>query len=226
MGTVILIRHARSTANAEAILAGQSPGVRLDPTGLEQSKKLAHTLGAIPVSRVFVSPLERCMDTIAPWLAEFGNGVSVQSEPRIIEPNYGLWSGRKLEELALESLWSDVQQNPAQVIFPNGEKFMDVWERVHKFFIHLKEIASEDGTYIVVSHGDIIKFLIANILNIEFKNFQSLVVEPGSISIAQFVEGNARLLQYNRSEQDINSFVGNLSKPTLGGEQHRGTKHA
>jgi broad specificity phosphatase PhoE len=150
------------------------------------------------------------MDTIAPWLAEFGNGVSVQSEPRIIEPNYGLWSGRKLEELALESLWNEVQHNPAQVIFPNGEKFVDVWERVHQFFAHLKEIASEDGTFIVVSHGDIIKFLIANILNIEFKNFQSLVVEPGSISIAQFAEGNARLLQYNRSEQDINSFVGNL----------------
>lgn len=166
------------------------------------------------------------MDTIAPWLSKYGNGVSVQSEPRIIEPNYGLWSGRKLEELALNAMWNEVQQNPAQVIFPNGEKFIDVWERVREFFIHLKELAGHEGTFIVVSHGDIIKFLIANALNIDFKNFQSLVVEPGSISIVQFAEDSSRLLQYNRSEQDINSFLENLSQPTLGGEQHRGAHHA
>jgi probable phosphomutase (TIGR03848 family) len=226
LGTVILIRHARSTANATAVLAGQSPGVRLDEIGLEQSKRLALSLGAIPIERIFVSPLERCMDTIAPWLSMYGSGVTVQSEPRIIEPDYGLWSGRKLEELALEALWHEVQHNPNEVTFPNGERFIDVWARVADFYIQLKELACKEGNFIVVSHGDIIKFLIANILNIEFKNFQSLVVEPGSISIAQFSEGASRLLQYNRAEQNIESFVGTLSAPTLGGEQHRGAYHA
>ena len=202
MGTVILIRHARSTANASNILAGQSPGVRLDPTGVEQSKSLADLLGELPINRVFVSPLERCIDTISPWLTKYGNSVEVHSEPRIIEPDYGTWSGRSLEELALEKLWSDVQHNPAEVTFPSGEKFADVWNRVADFY----------------AHGDIIKFLIANVLNIRFEHFQALVVEPASISIAQFSEKRARLVQFNRSAQEIDTLVRSLSPTTLGGE--------
>ena len=218
MGTVILIRHARSTANASNILAGQSPGVRLDPTGVEQSKSLADLLGELPINRVFVSPLERCIDTISPWLTKYGNSVEVHSEPRIIEPDYGTWSGRSLEELALEKLWSDVQHNPAEVTFPSGEKFADVWNRVADFYAQIRELANDGGNYIVVSHGDIIKFLIANVLNIRFEHFQALVVEPASISIAQFSEKRARLVQFNRSAQEIDTLVRSLSPATLGGE--------
>lgn len=218
MGTVILIRHARSTANAANVLAGQSPGIRLDPTGIEQSKSLADTLGALPIDRVFVSPLERCVETITPWLSKFGKDVVVHSEPRIIEPDYGMWSGRSLEELALEKSWIDVQNNPALVTFPNGERFIDVWDRVTDFFTHLSELANAGGNYIVVSHGDIIKFLLAHVLKIEFVNFQSLVVEPASISIAHFADEKTRLVQFNRSDQKIGNLVTAAAPATLGGE--------
>ncbi len=142
----------------------------------------------------------------------------MQSEPRIIEPDYGAWSGRSLEELALEKLWSDVQHNPAEVIFPKGEKFVDVWNRVADFYRQIRDLANDGGNYIVVSHGDIIKFLIANVLNIRFEHFQALIVEPASISIAQFADARARLVQFNRSTQEIDALVRSLSPATLGGE--------
>jgi probable phosphoglycerate mutase len=221
LGTVILIRHARSTANADGILAGQNPGIRLDQSGVEQSKNLARLLGPLPIERVFVSPLERCLETITPWLREFGNDIAVQTEPRIIEPDYGLWSGRKLEELATESLWTQVQQSPAEVTFPRGEKFAAVWERVADFYKQLQEISTDNRNFIVVSHGDIIKFLISNILKMEFNNFQSLVVEPGSITVAQFGEGEAKLLQYNRTDHELSSLLAGNFKSQLGGEQRQ-----
>jgi probable phosphoglycerate mutase len=219
LGTVILIRHARSTANAEGILAGQSPGIRLDQIGVEESKKLAQLLGPLPIARVFVSPLERCLETITPWLNQFGNGVALQTEHRIIEPDYGSWSGRKIEELATENLWAQVQHAPAEVTFPRGEKFAEVWRRVANFYQHLQDIATENKHFIVVSHGDIIKFLISNILKMEFNNFQSLVVEPASITIANFTDGKAKLLQYNRTEQDLSAIVNGNFKTLLGGER-------
>ena len=222
MGTVILIRHARSVANAENILAGQTPGVRLDADGLQQSKNLVHLLGRAPVSKVIVSPLERCLATISPWLAEHGHGVEVESDPRIIEPNYGAWSGRKLEELAVEPLWRDVQQNPESVTFPQGERFIDVWNRVRDFYQALENqiVNSTESVanVIVVSHGDIIKFLIANILKMDFKNFQSLIVEPASISVAQISSQGTRLLQYNRSNQSISELLYKDQVAVLGGE--------
>lgn len=219
MGTVILIRHARSVANAENVLAGQLPGVKLDSEGMQQSKKLASQLGEIPIAKVFVSPLERCLQTITPWLQAHGREVPVHSDPRIIEPDYGLWSGRKLEELALEKLWEEVQNNPAQVHFPQGERFVDVWDRVGSFYHSLSEIASGDSNYLVISHGDIIKFLVSRILNLEFSNFQKLMVEPGSITVAKFHERNAKLVQFNRSDSELTSLLASGAKSTLGGEQ-------
>lgn len=218
MGTVILIRHARSLANAENILAGQTPGVRLDAQGIEQSKRLADVLGAVAVTRVFVSPLERCLATITPWIARHGAGIAIQSEPRIIEPNYGAWSGRKLDELALEPLWQVVQNDPERMHFPDGERFLDVWLRVQEFYHALSECVIAGENAIVVSHGDIIKFLLANVLNMEFKNFQSLVVEPASISVATITKEGARLLHSNRSLEPLENLFSNISAPTLGGE--------
>jgi probable phosphomutase (TIGR03848 family) len=222
VGTVILIRHACSVANTENVLAGQTPGVRLDAQGLEQSANLAEALGNLPVSKVFVSPLERCLATISPWIARYGQGVEIESDSRIIEPDYGTWSGRKLEELSLEPLWRDVQQNPESVIFPRGERFIDVWSRVQDFYHALTDFiensTESSANIVVVSHGDIIKFLIANVLKMEFKNFQSLIVEPASISLVQISASGARLMQYNRSEQSISELLKKNIVATLGGE--------
>ena len=222
MGTIILIRHARSVANVENVLAGQTPGVRLDAHGVEQSKNLAEILGSAPVTKVIVSPLERCLATISPWIDRYGHGVEIESDPRIIEPDYGTWSGRKLDELSLEPLWRDVQQNPESVTFPHGERFIDVWHRVQNFYRSLEHniasAADNSVNILVVSHGDIIKFLIANVLKMEFKNFQSLIVEPSSISIAQITKDGARLMEYNRSHQSISELISKNLVATLGGE--------
>lgn len=195
--------------------------MQLDPEGIAQSERLARALGELPVHRVFVSPLERCLQTISPWLKNYGAGIAVQSDPRIIEPDYGLWSGRKLDDLAVEKLWQEVQHNPASVHFPQGERFLDVWERVGSFYDSLAELASNGKNILVISHGDIIKFLVARILKMQFENFQSLTVEPASISVARFSELRGRLLQFNRTDTTFDTLFDGFDSAehaTLGGE--------
>ena len=63
MATVILVRHGRTTANATGVLAGRSPGVRLDETGHKQAAHTAERLAALPLVGVVSSPLERCIQT-------------------------------------------------------------------------------------------------------------------------------------------------------------------
>lgn len=229
MSTVILIRHARSTANAANILAGQTPGVRLDPTGIEQSHSLAEALGELPISKIFISPLERCYATIDPWIHRFGAAVEIQSENRLIEPDYGLWSGRNLDELRHENLWNEIQNDPESVTFPQGERFKDVWDRVAEFYKSLRMLTDEKRNFLVVTHGDIIKMLVAQILEIEFSKFQKLVVEPASMTITKISPDNSRLLQFNRSHAPIASMLDHADGPTLGGENSSivgGTKNA
>ena len=70
VATVVLIRHARSSANATNVLAGRTPGVGLDDTGRQQALDLAKRLADVPLAAVVSSPLDRCLATAAPLVAD------------------------------------------------------------------------------------------------------------------------------------------------------------
>ncbi|HEX3589657.1 MAG TPA: histidine phosphatase family protein, partial [Pseudonocardiaceae bacterium] len=59
MATVILLRHARSSANGAGVLAGRTPKVALDASGLKQAAALVDRLAGVPVAAVVSSPLQR-----------------------------------------------------------------------------------------------------------------------------------------------------------------------
>ena len=69
MGTLILLRHGRSSANTAGVLAGHSPGVALDEHGCGQADAIAHRLEPVPLAAVVSSPLQRCRETVAPLVA-------------------------------------------------------------------------------------------------------------------------------------------------------------
>ena len=60
MTRIVLLRHAHSSANAKAILAGRAPGVDLSDRGRKESLELAERLKEIDFSLIRVSPMERC----------------------------------------------------------------------------------------------------------------------------------------------------------------------
>jgi probable phosphoglycerate mutase len=97
---IVLIRHAHSTANAAGVLSGQLPNVHLSKSGQEQAERLAERLGKLTIAQVQVSPMDRCSETLAPWLAIYGKNVNVITEPNLVEVDYGKWSGKKLATLS------------------------------------------------------------------------------------------------------------------------------
>ncbi|HET6293864.1 MAG TPA: histidine phosphatase family protein, partial [Kribbella sp.] len=44
MPTVILVRHGRSSANMSGVLAGRTPGMKLDETGVQQAAAVGERL--------------------------------------------------------------------------------------------------------------------------------------------------------------------------------------
>ena len=70
--TVILLRHGRSTANTALTLAGRTPGVGLDETGLAQATELGGRLSGLPVGAIVRSPLMRCRQTVEPLAGALG----------------------------------------------------------------------------------------------------------------------------------------------------------
>ena len=97
MATVLLVRHGRTRANADGVLAGWTPGVDLDDKGREQAVALAARLDPVRLTRVVTSPLERTRQTADLMLG--GREVPVEADERVGECRYGDWTGRPLKEL-------------------------------------------------------------------------------------------------------------------------------
>jgi probable phosphomutase (TIGR03848 family) len=221
MGTLLLIRHGRTDANANGILAGRTPGVVLDEVGISATKDLANRLEAVKITQVVSSPLERTLETAA---ILFGKNFEVQTEDRLLECDYGDWQGAKLSELSVHELWPIVQQRPDEMIFPNGESMNDMSGRACQAAREWDaKLTAEHGDKVVwaaVSHGDIIKAICADAMGLPLRKFQSLLIEPASVSVIHYSESGSAVSKLNDTGSDwltkLNSEA--IKTPTLGGE--------
>ncbi|MEU6842157.1 histidine phosphatase family protein [Streptomyces sp. NPDC046716] len=189
MPTLILVRHGRSTANTAGLLAGWTPGVALDERGSAQAATLPERLKDLPLAEIVSSPLQRCQETVAPLLAA-RPGLSAHTDDRIGECDYGDWSGRKLAELADEPLMQVVQQHPTAAAFPGGESMRQMQHRaaeaVREWNARVERDHGADAVYVMCSHGDIIKSLVADALGLHLDLFQRISVEPCSITAIRY----------------------------------------
>ncbi|MET7360243.1 histidine phosphatase family protein [Streptomyces sp. NPDC005562] len=189
MPTLILVRHGRSTANTAGLLAGWTPGVALDERGTAQAAALPERLAPLPIAEVVTSPLQRCRETVAPLLAA-RPGLQAHQEDRIGECDYGDWSGRKLAELADEPLMEVVQRHPSAAAFPGGESMRAMQTRaaeaVREWNARVEREHGEDAAYLMCSHGDIIKSLVAEALGLHLDLFQRISVEPCSVTVIRY----------------------------------------
>ncbi|MEU5029497.1 histidine phosphatase family protein [Streptomyces milbemycinicus] len=191
MPTLILVRHGRSTANTAGVLAGWTPGVALDERGTAQAAALPGRLAALPLAAAVTSPLQRCQETLAPLLAARPE-LPLHTDERIGECHYGDWSGRKLAELADEPLMRVVQQHPSAAAFPGGESMRAMQARavdaVRDWNARIEEEHGADAVYLMCSHGDIIKALVADALGMHLDLFQRISAEPCSVTAVRYTQ--------------------------------------
>ncbi|WP_045731670.1 histidine phosphatase family protein [Pseudarthrobacter chlorophenolicus] len=190
MATVILVRHGRTTANASGILAGRAAGVGLDQTGLGQAALAGDRLAVLPLAGVVSSPLERCRETAQFILGRQAGSPAAPVEADLTECDYGQWQGRKLSDLATEDLWSAVQSQPSTVIFPGGESMAGMQARsvaaIRRHDAAFEASHGPGAVWVAVSHGDIIKSILADALGMHLDLFQRINVGPASISIVHY----------------------------------------
>ncbi|MBV1945197.1 histidine phosphatase family protein [Streptomyces sp. BV129] len=189
MPTLILVRHGRSTANTAGLLAGWTPGVALDERGAQQAAALPGRLDGLPLAEIVVSPLQRCQETMRPLL-DARPGLRPHTDDRIGECHYGDWSGRKLAELKDEPLMEVVQTHPSAAAFPGGESMRAMQTRaveaVRDWNARVESEHGADAVYLMCSHGDIIKSIVADALGLHLDLFQRVSVEPCSVTAIRY----------------------------------------
>ncbi|MEU4110609.1 MULTISPECIES: histidine phosphatase family protein [unclassified Streptomyces] len=189
MPTLILVRHGRSTANTAGLLAGWTPGVALDERGAQQAAALPGRLDGLPLAEIVVSPLQRCQETVRPLL-DARPDLRPHTDDRIGECHYGDWSGRKLAELKDEPLMEVVQTHPSAAAFPGGESMREMQTRaveaVRDWNARVESEHGADAVYLMCSHGDIIKSIVADALGLHLDLFQRVSVEPCSVTAIRY----------------------------------------
>lgn len=196
MARIVLLRHAHSVANEKNLLAGRTAGITLSKTGKAQAEDLITRLGTTKFDEVAISPLQRCRETIDPWLTSVGAKNSIVIDDSVSEVDYGNWSGKSLSSLRRKVQWKVVQDFPSQMTFPEGESLLEMQGRALSGFYRLNAVKGK-GPRLMVSHGDVIKSIVAHCLGMHLDQFQRLVIEPASFTIIDTDSGVSRLVRFN-----------------------------
>jgi probable phosphomutase (TIGR03848 family) len=205
---VLLVRHGL-TATTGGVLTGWTPGIPLDERGRDQAAALAARLAPVRLDAIISSPLDRCLQTASAIAAD--DGPAVRQDERLGECRYGDWTGKPLKRLAAEPLWRVVQAHPSAARFPgqDGESMLDMQHRAVSAVRDWNAALGGDAVYLICSHGDVIKALLADALGMHLDMLQRIQVDPCSLSAVRYTPLRPFVLRMN----DSGGGVENLKKP-------------
>ncbi|MEV0420971.1 histidine phosphatase family protein [Streptosporangium canum] len=214
MTTLLLARHGLTHLTGP-VLAGWTPDVHLSEAGQAQAEALATRLASLELDAIVSSPLERCQET-AQAIAGRRDGrvAEVLTDDRFGECRYGEWTGRPLGELAKDPLWQVVQTHPSAVTFPGGESLPAVQHRAVSAVREWNERLGPEAVYLVCSHGDVIKAIVADAMGLHLDQFQRIAADPASLTAIRYTPLRPFVLRLN----DLGGDVAGLRPPE--GSEH------
>ncbi len=213
MPTVFLLRHGL-TPMTGPVLSGRMPGVHLDERGQQQAMVAAQRLAVLPLAAVVTSPLERCAETAKAVLKAqraAGRAPASKTDRRLLECDYGDWTGKQIKTLVKDPLWPVVQAHPSGATFPGGESMAAMAQRsvraIRDLDAQLASSHAPDALWVACSHGDVIKSILADALGMHLDLFQRIVVDPCSISAVRYTAGRPFVLVSNDTTGELTRFV-------------------
>ncbi len=206
MTTLLLVRHGLTHLTGP-VLSGWTPGLHLDDRGTQQAARLAERLRPVPLAALVSSPLERCLDTVAPIVA--GRQLEVTIDDRLGEARYGDWNGKEIRTLVRDPLWKVIQSQPSAVTFPNGEAMRDVQARSLAAVADWNARLGPDATWLACSHADVIKGIVADALGLHLDQFQRIAISPASLTVIRYGTSGRAVVRVN----DVGGTVDDLLPP-------------
>ena len=195
MPTFLLIRHGENNFVKQGRLPGRLPDIHLNEHGQEQATAVAESLKKLPIRAIYASPLERAVETAEPLAKALG--LEIQLRPALLDTHVGEWEGQLVKKLRKLPLWQQVQQQPSEVRFPEGESFLELQERLVKEIDAIRLSHKAKDMVAVVFHCDPIKLVLAHYIGLPLDGFQKLGVSPGSVSVLMLGKSGGHLAALN-----------------------------
>lgn len=146
MTNVYLIRH--TSVNVEPGTCYGQSDVDVNPTFKQEAAVCRERIAGMHFDKVYTSPLSRCTR-----LAGFCGFPDAERAPEIMELNFGKWEMQKYDDIKdplIETWYRDYIHTRT----PDGESFMDQYNRVSAFLDRLKQ--SGYGNVLLFAHGGVL----------------------------------------------------------------------
>lgn len=188
---VCFVRHG-TTPTTGVVLPGRAPGLRLSPEGRAEAERVAaHLAESGGVAALYVSPLARARETAAAITERVG--VAPVVDRRLVECDYGDWTGGRLDELRRLPEWARLERWPSGFRFPGGESLVEVDARLAAFVAEVAD-GHRGEVAVAVSHADCIRIATARALGLGLDGFHRLAVAPASLTAIAYGPGAPRVL--------------------------------
>ena len=163
-----------------------------NPDAVIKNNQLKMLAVLIPNNCVwYVSPLKRAIQT-AEALSKFVTYSTLVRENKLIEQNFGDWSGKKISEV-----WKIIKKIKTKHNFsfispdvspPNGESFKEQSKRVGIWLENLN--VSEGKSIVIISHAGTLRSILSHALKIKPDYAISIEILHHSISILEMITHN------------------------------------
>ncbi len=205
MAKIYLLRHGEVSGPA-ALYGDTDVGVAplVNAAIADQLSELA-----LNIHHIISSPLERCLSLAKLVQADYQS--SLRIELGLKEMNFGRYDGVAYDQLYQEAdKWRPLElfwQNPVQHPLPQAELLTGFSFRVLKAWHQVLTLATadSDNNYLVVCHGGVIRMILAQLLNVDYRNpdwYTQLTIANASLTEIDYQQAKCRVL--------------NIAKPLLG----------
>lgn len=198
MSTVILLRHGRTTWNADGRFQGHQD-VPLDDVGLGQAEAAAAALARLAPDRLVASDLSRAAQTARVVSDVTGLGVHFDADLREIFG--GRWEGLPLAEIArIDPEGYNQWMREADPRPGGGESLTEVGSRGAEAVLRRLPEVGEGGTLLAVTHGGVARGLIGCLLKLPVERWRTLrVLDNGCWAVLRHADAESewQLATYN-----------------------------
>ena len=203
---VFLIRHAETYGNIEGRFCGHSE-TELTPRGIEQARALGLRLKSQRFDAAYSSDLSRAHRTAFHALEQHESALEAILDPGLREMHYGEWESLLGHDIGKHSpdLLRDFFR--CRVPAPGGESVQQVRERTAQA-LRAVVAAHPDQTILVVSHGNAIMAMMAELLRVPHESTWSFAVANTSITRLTFSKSGRMTLTGFNDHAHIEGLVG------------------
>jgi broad specificity phosphatase PhoE len=194
---LLLVRHAEAEESARGRCYG-TLDVGLSAGGRAQCAALAAELAPERPAALVSSPRRRALETAAAIAAPHGLETGVVDDLR--ELDFGELEGRTYDEIAVTrpELYAEWMTSPTRVQFPGGESYAALKARSLAAVRRLRE-ANGERTVVAVTHGGVVRAVLADVLGMPDELVFRIAVEPASVSVVEWIADEPLVRVVNRT---------------------------